>query len=157
VISPNSIHFHDLLLFLLLLIAAFSLSPNPLLCFGVLSHIYQRSGIACTLSTWGWIHASNSLLKTYLCLFDVDECFACVFVSVPPECLVPLEVRKGHQILWNWSYRAFPTSIRVLSVKHGSSGRAASAPNQCSSFQSSNSFLVVGQMISKNLCASELL
>lgn len=37
--------------------------------------------------------------KTYL----MNEYFACLYVDIPPECLVLVEVRRGYQVPWNWS------------------------------------------------------
>lgn len=34
-----------------------------------------------------------------------DVCFACMYVCTPWAYLVPMEVRRGHQIYWNWNYR----------------------------------------------------
>lgn len=35
------------------------------------------------------------------------EWFACMYVWVPYECLVPTEVKRRLQIPWDWSYRRF--------------------------------------------------
>ena len=38
--------------------------------------------------------------KNYL----MCEYFAYLYVAIPPECLVFMEVRRGHQVPWNWNY-----------------------------------------------------
>lgn len=39
-------------------------------------------------------------LKTY-----TFKCFACIYVCTPQVCLVPIEIRRGHRIPWDKSYR----------------------------------------------------
>jgi hypothetical protein len=51
---------------------------------------------------------STTCLFIYiLVLFHVDGCFACIYVSIPHVCLVPIIVRRGHQILYNLSSKLF--------------------------------------------------
>lgn len=51
-----------------------------------------------------------------LILFYV--CFACMYVWLH-VCLVPLEVRRGYQIPWNWNYGWLWTTMWVLALKPG--------------------------------------
>lgn len=44
-------------------------------------------------------------------------------------CLAPMKVRIGHWIPWNWSYSWLWTTMWVLGIEPGSSGRAESAFN----------------------------
>lgn len=53
-------------------------------------------------------------------------------------CMVPTEARRGHQVLWNWSYSWLRAACGcwLLGTEPGSSGRVASAvtswaPNCC--------------------------
>lgn len=46
-----------------------------------------------------------SVLKVYLFLFYMYECFACMHVCAPRMCLVPMKFRRGRHVPWNWSYR----------------------------------------------------
>jgi hypothetical protein len=38
-------------------------------------------------------------------IYFMGECFICMYVLVPHVCLVPIEVKRGAQILWSWSCR----------------------------------------------------
>ena len=40
-----------------------------------------------------------------------------MFVCAPHVCSVPMEVRGGHQIPWNWSYRWFWAAMWVLGIE----------------------------------------
>jgi hypothetical protein len=62
-------------------------------------------------------------------LFYRYEYFACMYICVPNECLVPTKVRRGHQIPWNWSY-----TTGILRINPGSSERTA---NECTTAPSS--------------------
>lgn len=53
----------------------------------------------------------------------MHECFAHMYVSIPPVCLVPLEVRRGPQISKNWSYGWLWVSLWVLGIELWSSIR----------------------------------
>lgn len=53
----------------------------------------------------------------------MHECFAHMYVSIPPVCLVPLAVRRGPQISKNWSYRWLWLSLWVLGIELWSSIR----------------------------------
>lgn len=72
-----------------------------------------------------------------LCMFFLDlpasfymsECFAWMCVWALHVCLVPMEVRRGYQIPWNWSYRYLWTTTWVMVPKSESS---AGATNMCS-------------------------
>jgi hypothetical protein len=44
-------------------------------------------------------------LKLYFSLFLLYECFSCMYACLPHVNLVPVEVRRGHQIPWNRRYR----------------------------------------------------
>lgn len=44
-------------------------------------------------------------------------------------CLVPAEVRRGHQMLWDWNYLQLQAIMQVLGMEPESSGNAISAPN----------------------------
>lgn len=44
-----------------------------------------------------------------------------MYVYAPCVCLVPVEVWRGHQILWNW----LQASVQVLGITSESSGQAA--------------------------------
>jgi hypothetical protein len=39
-------------------------------------------------------------IGVYVCM-----CVACLHICAPYACLVPREARRGHLILWDWSYR----------------------------------------------------
>lgn len=56
---------------------------------------------------FGKVLSSLPLLQmfTYLFLLYAHECFADLYVYVPRACLVPLKVRRGHQIPCNTSYK----------------------------------------------------
>ena len=57
--------------------------------------------------------------KTPIYLFYVHECLpACMYVH--RVCLRPREVRRGHQIPWNWSYGWLQATTRVLGTSLGS-------------------------------------
>ena len=57
----------------------------------------------------------------------MSGCFVCMCVCVLCPCLVPLKVRRGCQIPWNWSYRQLWAASWVLGSEPRSSARAASA------------------------------
>lgn len=65
----------------------------------------------------------------YFYLFLCEGTFAFMYVCVPLVCLVPVEVRRGHQTFWNWSYRQLWVAMFALGTKLGFSVRAASAFN----------------------------
>lgn len=62
-------------------------------------------------------------LRFYLC-----ACFACTYIHAPCECPVPMEIRRGHQITWNWSYKK-------LGFGPKSFGKAASILNLWTIFE----------------------
>lgn len=55
-----------------------------------------------------------------------------MYVCVPIVCLVPVEARRRHWILWNWSYQRLRAAIWALETEHQSSERWASVLNLCS-------------------------
>lgn len=68
------------------------------------------------------------LLKrfTYLFLFHVCECFACMHVCASCTYFVPAEVRRRHWIPWTWSYRCLWTTMWVLRPEPRFSSKTAS-------------------------------
>ena len=56
-----------------------------------------------------------------------------MYRHAPNGCVIP-EVRRGHQIPWNWNYRWLWATMWVLGIKPGGSGRAASALNHWANF-----------------------
>lgn len=52
-----------------------------------------------------WLLLSGFFLDLFILLFYVHEYFVCVYVCVPHGCLMLVEIRRGHQIAWDWSYR----------------------------------------------------
>lgn len=56
-------------------------------------------------------------------------CFASLYVYVQNASLVPIEVRRGHNIPWNCSYHLFGASMWALGIEPQSLGRVASALN----------------------------
>lgn len=44
------------------------------------------------------------LLKRFI-LFHAYGNFACMYISTPCVCQVPMGVRRRHQVPWNWSWR----------------------------------------------------
>lgn len=54
------------------------------------------------LTTWSPKQDMNKDLST---LLYVDS--SCMYVCVPCVYLLPLEIRRRHQIHWNWSYKRF--------------------------------------------------
>lgn len=57
---------------------------------------------------------------------SVYGCFSYMYVCSPCECLLPSEVKRGHQILWDWSYWQLEVTTWVLETELMSSARAAS-------------------------------
>lgn len=53
---------------------------------------------------WHFQYIVPYLLKIFY-LFNLYECFAPVYVCIWSVCLMPLKARRGHQIVWDWSYR----------------------------------------------------
>jgi hypothetical protein len=51
-------------------------------------------------------------------------------VCVSHMCLVPAELRRGHWIPWNWSYRQLLAALWVLGAKPHFSVRAVNALNR---------------------------
>jgi hypothetical protein len=53
------------------------------------------------------MEAGRNVLKDFFlkCQFHMYEYLACMCICVPCACLVPIEARRGHQILWNWNCR----------------------------------------------------
>lgn len=49
-----------------------------------------------------------------MCIILFYECFACMYVGVPHICPGPTEVRKGHPVPQNWSYRLLWVTMWVL-------------------------------------------
>lgn len=40
----------------------------------------------------------------YYFIFYYVWCFACIHACEACDCMVPVEAKRGHWILWNWSY-----------------------------------------------------
>ena len=47
----------------------------------------------------------NQFTRFVLFCFSCVWVTSCMYVCVPCTCLVPVGIRKGHQIPWNWSYK----------------------------------------------------
>ena len=91
-----------------------------------------------------WIVLSPSILYSSVISFSWKFLFSFLFLTfyfiyvwvvfffptcVPHICLVSLEVKRGCQVPWNWTYRQLCAAIWVLGMEARSSGRAASALN----------------------------
>ena len=76
------------------------------------------------------IPKTELLLKglPYFCL-NMHKQFACTYVYVPHSFLVSMGVRRGHWILWNYSYRRLRTSTWILGTELRFSARATGALN----------------------------
>lgn len=57
--------------------------------------------------------------------------YVCAHMSSLCVCLVPMETRRGCQILWKWSDRQFSATVWVLGFQPWFSGRSAGALNHC--------------------------
>lgn len=66
-------------------------------------------------------------LDLLILLFYVLATFVCVYACAPKACLVQTEVRRRHQIAWDWSYKRFWAPMWVLRIEHGPPSRATSA------------------------------
>jgi hypothetical protein len=75
-----------------------------------------------------WVQLDNSKY-TFPPTIHMYECFACMYVCAPCVCLVPTEVRRRCQILWNWSYKRLWATVWVLGIELGFFVRVASALN----------------------------
>lgn len=58
----------------------------------------------------------------FLLLYVYKNC-VCLYVCVPYVCQVLTEVRRGHWLMWNQSFRLLSAAMRVLGAKHGPSVR----------------------------------
>lgn len=47
------------------------------------------------------------LFMLFVCFMSVNAYICLLYVLVPRMYLVPVEVRKGHQRVWNWSYTQY--------------------------------------------------
>lgn len=70
---------------------------------------------------WFWVFFNllrifPLLFHYFLCMDVLSEC-----ISAPHACLEPWEVRRGHQILWTWSYRLLWAPTWLLRIKPRSS------------------------------------
>lgn len=54
-------------------------------------------------------------------------CFACFYVCSPNAYICPQEARRGHQILWNWSYTPF-----IPHLDAGNQNQVLYKSNKCS-------------------------
>lgn len=70
---------------------------------GLSNHSTLASKVANGTPYYFFLETFPNSLKT-LSLFCMYKCFACM-MSVHHLCLVLKEARRGHGILWNWSYR----------------------------------------------------
>ena len=61
-------------------------------------------------------------LKYFLCVWMC----ACMYLCIPHACVVPLKVRRGPRVPWDWSYKWFCAVIWVLEIELWSSRRATS-------------------------------
>lgn len=64
-----------------------------------------------------------------LCIdFYMHKCFTCMYVYVLHVCLVPTEIRKGHWMPWDRSYRwLWAITINVPRIEPGSPGGTVTA------------------------------
>lgn len=88
-----------------------------------------------TEATWLWLKVSQRKLVAEppkhrgtfvfitLCLILCLIMSEYTHVCIPSVCLMLPEDRRGHQILWNWSYRHVWTTMLVLGPKPQSSAR----------------------------------
>lgn len=58
-------------------------------------------------------------------------CFVCMYVCTLHSCPVPEEAKRGHQILWDWSYKQLRATMSVLRIEPWSSGTAVGSLNHC--------------------------
>lgn len=63
-------------------------------------------------------------LEMYYYYFFMCGCFVCL--HVPPGCMAPTEVRRGHWIPWDWSCRELWVVMWVPEIKPKSCGNTAS-------------------------------
>lgn len=76
------------------------------------------------------IHIKNAINKSFKkYLFHVCEYFAYMYLCAAHMCLVPVEIRRESQILWNQSYKVLRVATWVLATTPGSSARAANVLN----------------------------
>ena len=47
------------------------------------------------------------------------------YMPVHRMCAVPMETRRGCQVLWNWSYRRLSATMRVLGIEPRSSRKSS--------------------------------
>lgn len=74
----------------------------------------------------GEIVLIQSFKSIYCILFYSYECFDFIDSYAPHVCLLQIEARKGHQILWKWSYRWLWVTTWVPGNKPRSCTKAAS-------------------------------
>lgn len=67
------------------------------------------------------------VFKLCLFLFYACECSVHLYVCALNTCLVPVETRRLHRFLGNWSYRQLWSVMEVLGCVRGSFAREASA------------------------------
>lgn len=115
--------------------------PSPMLCHTIWRQVesHLKKGI---VTFWYNTKRFNTFVALPLCLLPQDllksvvdfysymcECFACMYVSVPSACPVPVRTITRHHILWNRSSRGFWATMWVLGTKPRLSTRARSTLN----------------------------
>lgn len=104
---------------------------------GLLSTSWWQPRIAVSMTDQGsveymsssWVYARGCYIVGHMVdsfilkapLFLLYECLTCMYICLPCVCLVPVQVRKGHQIPLNWSHWQLTAGNWVLGTESGSS------------------------------------
>jgi hypothetical protein len=78
-----------------------------------------------TVTITALFNSCNFFKISFISFHFVYECFACTYAT--PAWLVPTEVRREHQIPWNWSHGWLWATTWVLRFEPWSSVKEASA------------------------------
>lgn len=104
-------------------------TEEPLLKWQALSNRKSQTRSQ-TNETQGFLKNSFFFKKVYLfmcmvfgmcIMYMAYGCFARTYICASRSCLVPVDIRRGCCILWNWSYREPWATILVLGTWPGSS------------------------------------
>lgn len=78
-----------------------------------------------------------NLFNTFIWIYFIyrSDYFSWMYICVPYVCLVPVKVRRGVLIFYNWSYKWLWVTRCVLENEPGHSARATSALNRWTTSQ----------------------
>lgn len=106
-------------------------------CAGRSTHFTLRfmPSLQCSFQLWCSFHCGQWLIQRLVTGRAKNECFlknvygyfACMYICAPCVFLGLAEIRREHQMLWNWSCRWVWAAMWVLGIEPRSTGRAASA------------------------------